>query len=29
VLIADMRALRVRTTLGALLPMSFGPGHLR
>jgi cytidine deaminase len=28
VLVADMHALRVATTLGALLPMGFGPEHL-
>jgi cytidine deaminase len=28
VLVADGSGLRLRTTLGALLPHSFGPGHL-
>jgi cytidine deaminase len=29
VLVADLETVRVRTTLGELLPMSFGPEHLR
>jgi cytidine deaminase len=28
VLVADAQGLRLRSTLGALLPHSFGPGHL-
>ena len=29
IVVADMDAVRLTTTLGALLPSSFGPEHLR